>query len=164
MRRTLAVAISALFLSGSMAAPALSKDAVQDHGSKANSPLPKSEKVPNTGGVAPQSDSTGSISGDDAINMLLSAISDTNSSATALSAMKVVGKVRVVRVRDIAKGNDARTVAGAVKDNSRDRKTLQSAIRSNGRLSARLKQKRTSPSQVVAAKIEADGSLTVYAE
>ena len=166
MRRVFTLVLSTLFVTGAISAPALSKD-VPQHGAKTAPAMPKSEKVPNTGGVSPESGTTGSISRDsrdDAMNTLLSAISDAHSSATALGAMRKISAVRVVRVHDIAKGDDARTVASAMKDNRKDRDALQSAIRSNATLAKRLAAKGTKPAQVVAAKIEADGSVTVFAD
>jgi hypothetical protein len=164
MKRLLALAVSTLFVAGAVSAPALAKDLAPQQGEGSGSALPKSEPVPNTGGVAPDRDTTGSISRDEAMNTLLSAIADAHSSATALSAMRKVAKLRVVRVRDIARGDDARTIANAVKDNAQDRKALQSAVRSNPALSARLKEKKADPAQIVAATIEADGSVTVFTD
>ena len=165
MRRTLPLALAALFLAGSISTPALAQKAASRHGAKQPAAaMPKSGETPNTGGVAPDNEKTGSIARDDAMNSLLSAIAQTHSSATALSAMKQVRGVRVVRISDIAKGDDARTVANAMKDSSQDRKALQSALRSNPALSAKLKSKKTNASQVVAAKIEADGTVTVFSD
>jgi hypothetical protein len=164
MRRTLPLALAALFLAGSISAPALAQNATSQHG--ANQPaaaMPKSDQTPNTGGVAPDNEKTGSIARDNAMNTLLSAIAQTHSTATAVSAMKQVSGIRVVRIGDIAKGDDARTVANAMKDSSNDRKALQAAVRSNPALSVKLKSKKTSASQVVAAKIEADGTVTFFA-
>ncbi|TAN10449.1 MAG: hypothetical protein EPN45_06490, partial [Rhizobiaceae bacterium] len=131
MKRILTLAFSTLFAAGAVSTPVYAKDVLPQQGAGGGSALPRSEKVPNAGGVSPDRDTTGSLSRDDAMSTLLSAIADAHSSATALSAMRKVGRLRVVRVRDIAKGDDARTIANAVKDNGRDRKALQSAVRSN---------------------------------
>lgn len=164
MKRTLSLALAALFLTVSISAPAWAQDQASQHKTKQPaSAMPKSDETPNTGGVAPDNEKTGSIARDSAMNTLLSAIAQTHSSATALGAMKQVRSVRVVRIGAIAKGDDARTVASALKDSSQDRKALQSAVRSNPALSAKLNSKGTNASQVVAAKIEADGTVTVFA-
>lgn len=166
MKREMALAV--LLLSGAAlsSAPALADMTTQpvQQNSGAVKLTQRSEKTPNTGGIAPDAGTTGSVSHDGAINDLLSAISDSRTSATAIGAMRQVSRVNVVKVSSIARGDDARSVSNAVRDNGQDRKTLQSAIRKNAALSAKLKAKKTSPSQIVAAKIEADGSVTIFAD
>jgi hypothetical protein len=164
MKRILALAFPTLFMAGALSTPVLAKDVPPQQGAMSGPTLPKSESVPNTGGISPDHDPTGSISRNDAMSALLSAIAGAHGSATALSAMRKVAQLRVVRVRDIARGDDERTVANAVKDNAQDRKALQLAMRTNPVLSTRLKAKKTDPSQIVAARIEADGSVTVFTD
>lgn len=165
MKRTLSIALAAFCLTVSISVPAGAQNLPTQHEAKQPAAaMPKSDVTPNTGGVAPENEKTGSIPRDDAMNSLLSAIAQTHSSATAVSAMKQVRGVRVVRISDIAKGDDARTVANAMKDSGKDRKALQSAVRANPALSAKLEAQNTNASQVVAAKIEADGTVTVFAD
>lgn len=168
MKSHIIVAAGALLLTGIAAAPALAETLPGKlppaSGDASGRTMPKTAPTPNTGGVAPDTATTGSTSNDMAVNSLLSAIADSRNSATALSAMKQVSKVKVVKLAEVAKGDDARTVANAVKDNKDERKGLQAAIQSNPALSAKLKSQHTDPSSVVAAKIEADGSVTIFAQ
>jgi hypothetical protein len=166
MKRALVLAIPLVLVAGLATAPVSAAgenqaDKVQD---AAGAPPSKTDKTPNTGGVAPDKGTTGSVANDGTINDLLSAIADSRTTATAIGAMRQVSRLNVVKVSTMVKGDDARSVANAVKDSGPDHKALQSAIRNNPALNAKLQAKKTKPSRIVAARIEADGTVTIFAD
>jgi hypothetical protein len=67
-----------------------------------------------------------------------------------------------VRVSDLAKGENMQALDKAISENQADVTSLQTAIDGNAALKAKLDEESVNSADVVAANVEADGSVTVY--
>jgi hypothetical protein len=65
-------------------------------------------------------------------------------------------------VSDLAKGNNMEAFDNAVSKNQADITSLQTAVGANTALKAKLDAQSVATSDIVAANVEADGSVTVY--
>jgi hypothetical protein len=167
MTRAIMLGAALLFAAGTAAAPALADDAARKPAasdSATGTTIPKTEPTPNTGGLAPDTETTASTGGNVAAADLLAAIKDSRNSANAIGSMKAVSRVRIVKIDDVAKGGNAGTVKSAIEGNKQDITGLQAAVESNPALSEKLKASQTDMSSIVAAKVEGDGSVTLYVE
>jgi hypothetical protein len=93
---------------------------------------------------------------------LMSAMGDTGASG-AISSMSNVSTVNVVKIGDLADA-DTDALAKAKTDNQASIDELQSSLEANASVKAALDAKGVDASDVVAANVAADGSLTVYVE
>lgn len=93
---------------------------------------------------------------------VMSSIKAGKTNVDAIGSLTTVSEVNVVRVDDLAKGNNMQALDRAITDNQADITSLQTAISGNTALKAKLDAASIDASGVVAANIEADGSVTVY--
>lgn len=95
-------------------------------------------------------------------NTALSAIGDESSAAT-LRTMTDVGAVTVVDVSETANA-DATALESAVEANATKIEEMRASLQSNAAVNAALEAEEVDVSQVIAADVAADGSLTVFVE
>jgi len=93
---------------------------------------------------------------------VMSSIKAGKTNVSAITGLTTVSKVNVVKVSDLAKGNNMQALDKAITDNQADITGLQTAINGNTALKAKLDAEQIQASSVVAADIAADGSVTVY--
>ena len=93
---------------------------------------------------------------------VMSSIKAGKTNVGAITGLTAVSKVNVVKVSDLAKGNNMQALDKAITDNQADITGLQTAISGNTALKAKLDAEQVQASSVVAADVEADGSVTVY--
>ena len=138
---------SALLLATTFALPALAEDTTAT-----------------TTGAQAQTDSSTTASTDAKANFgtVMSSIKAGKTNVSAISSLTTVNKVNVIRVGELAKGNNMQALDKAIADNQADITGLQTAINSNTALKAKLDAESVQASGIVAANIEADGSVTVY--
>ncbi|GAA4123538.1 hypothetical protein ACFFTN_07785 [Aminobacter aganoensis] len=94
------------------------------------------------------------------LGTVLPAIQASRTTATAIQALTTVGTVNVVKLSPT--GNDKEALEKAVSENQADITGLQAAIMANSALKTKLDSETIDTSAVVAASIEADGSVTVF--
>ena len=94
---------------------------------------------------------------------MLAAIRAGKTNVGAIDSMSSVSEVEVVRITDLVGGTDAQALETAVAENQADIEALQKAIEGNMALKAELDANSVAVSDIVAANVEADGSLTVFA-
>jgi hypothetical protein len=92
---------------------------------------------------------------------LISSINATSETNTELAALQSVPDVNVVQVDDL-KGADSSALENAISKNEDDIATLRSTIESNSTLNAALEAENVEVSDIVAAQVDASGSLTVF--
>jgi hypothetical protein len=97
------------------------------------------------------------------LETLIASIRSGKTNIGAIASLTSVGKVEVVRIGDLAAGAGAGALETAITENQADIEALQGVIAGNPALVARLDENAVDVSTVVAAKVEADGSLTVFA-
>lgn len=93
---------------------------------------------------------------------VMSSIKAGKTNVGAITGLTTVNKVNVVKVSDLAKGNNMQALDKAIADNQTDITGLQTAISGNAALKAKLDAEQVQASSVVAANVEADGSVTVF--
>jgi len=93
---------------------------------------------------------------------LLSAMGD-SSVSSSISSMTDVSSVNIIKIDSLADA-DMEALAQAKTDNQAAIDELNAAISGNAQVKAALDAQGVDTSQVVAANVEADGSLTVYVE
>lgn len=96
------------------------------------------------------------------LGTVMSAIEASRSTATAIQAMTSVRSVQIIKVSEIATGNDKQALDSAVSDNQSDITGVQAAIMANATLKKQLDAETVDTSSIVAAAINADGSVTVF--
>ena len=140
------IKISTLLLASVLAAPALAEDTATTTGTKV------------------QTDASTTASTDAKANFgtVMSSIKAGKTNVSAISGMTTVNSVNVVRVGDLAKGNNMQALEKAITENQADITSLQTAIGANTELKAKLDAESVQATSVVAADVEADGSITVY--
>jgi hypothetical protein len=145
MRRS--TKIAAVLLASVVAGPALAEDSATT-----------------TTGTAVETDASTTASTDAKANFgsVMSSIKAGKTNVSAISGMSTVSKVNIIRVGDLAKGNNMQALDKAIMDNEADITSLQTAIGANTALKAKLDAELVQASSVVAANVEADGSVTVY--
>ena len=137
----------ALLLASVLAGPALAEDAATTTGTKA---------------TTTDTSITGSTDTKANFGTVMSSIKSGKTNVSAISGMTTVSKVNVVRIGDLAKGNNMQALDKAITDNQSDITGLQTAIGANSVLKAKLDAESIQASSIVAADVEADGSVTVY--
>ncbi|MDH4987349.1 hypothetical protein QEZ47_17855 [Aminobacter anthyllidis] len=96
------------------------------------------------------------------LGTVMSAIEASRSTATAIQAMTSVRSVQIIKVSEIATGDDKQALDRAVSDNQSDITGVQAAIMANATLKKQLDAETVDTSSIVAAAINADGSVTVF--
>jgi hypothetical protein len=121
-------------------------------------------KVQGQAGAETQTDMGTTASTDAKANFgtVMSSIKAGKTNVSAIGSLTTVNKVNVVRVSDLATGNNMQALDKVIADNQADITSLQAAISGNTALKAKLDAKSVQASSVVAANVEADGSVTVY--
>jgi hypothetical protein len=145
MKRLFATAFLA---ASALAAPAFAQDAPPAHGGATATTDPG--LTASTGAAAD-------------FETVLAAIRAGKTNVGAIDSMSSVSEVEVVRITDLVGGTDAQALETAVAENQADIEALQKAIEGNMALKAELDANSVAVSDIVAANVEADGSLTVFA-
>lgn len=151
MKRILGAAAAALMSASLLAAPAFAQSDPSLGGGESEI------------GVSPGSgldyDTTAAVG--NSFEQALSAIEGSAASAQAITTMSDVDTVNVVRIGDL-EGNDPAAIDRAVDASGMGANELQTSISANPALQQELQAQGVDVSSVVAAQVEADGSVTVY--
>jgi hypothetical protein len=114
--------------------------------------------------ITPDTSTTGSVSADTNFGDVISSIRAGKTNAEQLGTITDVSKVKVVRVDELAKGENANALENALTENKEQVSDLQAAVEQNTALKAELEKQQVQASSVVATKTEADGSVTVFVQ
>jgi hypothetical protein len=93
---------------------------------------------------------------------LMSSIQAAKTSPTQIQGLTTVKSVNVVKVDELAKGENIKALDEAVTKNQSDITTLRTAMTSNTAVKNALTNANVDVSKVVATEIGSDGILTVY--
>ena len=93
---------------------------------------------------------------------VISSIQASKTDASQIQAVTTVSSVNVVKVNDLAKGENMNALDQAVTKNEGDIATLRTAMTSNTAVNAALATASVDVATVVAANISTDGVLTVF--
>jgi hypothetical protein len=150
MKRLLVLTAASVF---ALAAPAVAQtDAPKK-------PLPETA-TPDT--PTPDPNTTQATQPVDAARAALDAINNSKQASNDLGAMTAVSTINVVKISEI--GGDPTEFQSAIDANKDHATGVQAAIKANPALSAELDKQMLDVSAVVAAQIEADGSVTIYTQ
>ncbi len=153
------IAIASLLLATTIAAPAMAEDAAKQTGTQTQTQIGTSAQTETTG---TDTDTTASTGAKANFGTVMSSIKAGKTNVGAIGTLTAVSKVNVIRVADLAKGNNMQALDKAVADNQADITSLQTAVSGNAALKAKLDAESVQASNVIAANVEADGSVTVY--
>ena len=106
---------------------------------------------------------TASTDSDSNFGLLISSMRS-GDSATRIEGMTEVSSVSVVNVEDLAQGNNLQAFENAKNDNEAQIGDLQAAVAANADLVAGLETEAAESSDVIAANVAADGSVTLFVE
>ena len=93
---------------------------------------------------------------------MMSSIQAAKTSPTQIQGLTTVKSVNVVKVNDLAKGENIKALDEAVTKNQSDITSLRTAMTSNAAVKTALTNAHVDVSTVVATEIGTDGILTVY--
>ena len=93
---------------------------------------------------------------------VISSIQASKTGATQIEGITEVKSVNVVKVNDLAKGENMTALDNAVTKNEADITSLRSALTANTTVNTALTQANVNVAAVVAADVGSDGVLTVY--
>jgi hypothetical protein len=93
---------------------------------------------------------------------VMSSIQASKTGTTDIQAMTTLKSVNVVKVNDLAQGENMTALDAAVTKNNADISALRSAMTANNAVNTALVDAKVDVSTVVAADIASDGILTVY--
>lgn len=93
---------------------------------------------------------------------VISTIQASKTGSTQIQGLTTVKSVNVVKVDDLAQGENMKALDEAVTKNQSDITSLRTAMTSNTAVNTALTTNNVDVNKVVAAKIEGDGMLTVY--
>ena len=93
---------------------------------------------------------------------MISSIQAAKTSPTQIQGLTTVKSVNVVKVDDLAKGENIKALDEAVSKNQSDITSLRTAMTSNTAVKTALTNANVDVSKVVATDIGSDGTLTVY--
>ena len=93
---------------------------------------------------------------------VISSIQASKTGSTQIQGLTTVKSVNVVKVDDLAQGENMKALDEAVTKNQSDITSLRTAMTSNTAVNTALTTNNVDVNKVVAAKIEGDGMLTVY--
>jgi prophage DNA circulation protein len=139
--------LTAMLLASCFVVPALAEDAT---------------KMKQGAQVQTDTGTTASTNADGNFGRVISAIRAGKTNVDALKSLTTVSSVKVIKVSDLAKGSNTQALDNALADNQADITTLQTTISGNTALKAQLDAQSVTTTDIVAANIEADGSVTVY--
>ena len=163
MKRSMAIA--SLLLATTFAAPALAEDTTTQTGTTTQTQTGTTTDTGTTAQTGTTTTDTSTTASTDAkanFGTVMSSIKAGKTNVDAITALTTVNTVNVVRVDDLAKGNNMQALDKAVADNQADITSLQTAVSGNTALKAKLDAESVQASSVIAANVEADGSVTVY--
>ena len=112
---------------------------------------------------SPDKVETGSTTNAD-VGLLVTALSADGTTAATLKEVNNTSSVTVIKVADVATGNDKQTVDDALIKNKANIASLRAAIAANSQLKAKLDEKSVKASNVVALNVAASGAVTVFVE
>ena len=112
--------------------------------------------------IAPAMAASSSASSKANFGQAISAIQSSKNSASQIQGMTEVKSVNVVKVGDLAQGQNMTAFDNAVTKNDADITSLRTAIDSNTAVKTALTSAGVEASAVVAAEMSPDGGLTVY--
>ena len=113
---------------------------------------------------------TASTDADANFGLLISSMRSGEDSASQIGSMTEVSSVTVVNVDDLVQGNNLQAVENAKSENEGQIDDLQAAVGANAKLVAELEGQPDDDSDdipvsdVIAANVEADGSVTLFVE
>jgi hypothetical protein len=93
---------------------------------------------------------------------VISSIQASKTEASEIQALTTVKNINVVKVNDLAKGENMTALDQAVTKNEGDITSLRSAMTANTAVNTALTDAKVDVSTVVAADISGDGQLTVF--
>lgn len=152
-KATIAVAAASALV---LAVPSFAAGPRNDANSATRSMSDSVQQTPNTGGVAPED--SAAARKQSPLDAAVAGIRASEDGAARVQSMKKVASLRIV---DVGSGGKAE-IDKAVAENRSGVKALRDAIHANAPLQGKLKEKSIEPDQVVAVKLNDDGSLTVY--
>jgi hypothetical protein len=156
MKRTIALAAASMIAVAGFAAPSFAEDATK--------PAAGTETQSGTT-ASPDTGTTASTTADADISTVIAAIGANQTSVTQIPTITEVSKLKVVKVGDIATEDaDKEKLETALSENKEQVTALQTAVDANAALKAELEKQQVETSSVVAAKLEADGSMTVFVQ
>jgi hypothetical protein len=112
--------------------------------------------------AAPDAATTNAIPSDD-LDAAIAAMRDNRASANVLGDLTAVSEVRFVPLEPLA-GARKGELDVALEETKNDQTGLQAAIKANPALSEKLEEENVDISTIVAGKVEADGSVTLYTQ
>lgn len=150
-RNILAASIAALFVSAASAAAQTST-------------APAAEKPAATLPDSPVTDqgTTSSTAPETNFDLVVSTIRSVKANTSQIDTITEVSKLNVIKVDEIASGEQMATLDKALTDNAEARVELLAAIAANKALSAKLDEDKIALESILATMLEADGSVTVY--
>ncbi|MGB3388090.1 MAG: hypothetical protein WBA88_08945 [Pseudaminobacter sp.] len=157
MNRTLKLAAASMIALAGLAGASYAEDAT-----KPSAGTTTEGGAMETTPMTPDAGTTGSVSADANFDDVISSIRAPN--ADAIGAVTDVSKVKVVRVSELATGEDATTLETALTENKDQVTEVQAAVEANATLKAELEKQQVQASSVVAAKTDADGTITVFVQ
>ncbi len=150
MRRTALLAAGILLAA---AATARAEDAARPAAPAETSTTTVSPDVGTTQSTRPVTD----------LEAVKAAVNANDRSAKQIPTIAGIGTIKVVRLSDIEADATDRQVLDSMLSAAKDKvDLLQKAIAGNAALKAALDKERVEPSAIVATRLEADGSLTVF--
>jgi hypothetical protein len=117
------------------------------------------QQTPNTGGVAPED--SGAAQKQSPLDAVVAGIRASEEGAARVQSMKKIAYLRIV---DVGGSGNKAAIDKAVTENRNGVEALRDAIHANASLQGELEEKSVKPDQVVAVKLNDDGSLTVYVD
>ena len=139
---------TALLAAAALAVPAFAQDAP---------PSVEGAAVPTDPGLTASTDAAADL------ETVMAAIRAGKTNIGAIESLSSVSEVEVVRLGDLPGGTDRGALEAAMSENQADIAALQKVIGDNPAVKAELDANSVAVSDVVAANVEADGSLTVFA-
>jgi hypothetical protein len=97
-------------------------------------------------------------------SQLMTSVQGATAGTTQIQGLTSVKSVNVVKITDIATGNNQTALDGALTSHKQGMTSLRSAVCSNTAIHAALSKKSVDCKNVVAANVSADGALTVYVD
>lgn len=156
MKRTIALAAASMIAVAGLAAPSFAEDAMK--------PAAGTETQSGTT-ASPDAATTASTTAEVDTSALIAAIGANQTSVTQIPTITDVSKLKVVKVSDIATADEDKTkLETALSENKEQVTALQTAVDANAALKAELEKQQVEASSVVATKMEADGSMTVFVQ
>lgn len=152
------IVIAGLLLTA-MGTPAVAEDAAAKTGAQAQT---EADTTAQQGTAGTDGSTTASTGAKANFGTVMSSIKAGKTNVEAIAALTTVNTVNVVRVADLAEGNNMQALDKAIADGQADIASLQTAVSGNAALKAKLDAESVPASSVIAANVEADGSVTVY--